>query len=190
MLATPSTAAIACLLGLGLLAGCSSVPPRPTRADLGDRVRIRIDGRDPAASSITTADYFLFFLVIDVDGGRRPVRANTTLCASSEGIALGISTDVFGALDRELWAEIDETSRGDHELCEDFVLPPGTMLCFEPGTCFAYRIVDEGPRMVAELAPEVRIGQIRADGSDYVELQPVDGPELPRAADPPGWPRL
>lgn len=186
------------LLVAAVGAGCAASPkdgdaaasPTPTRspapADLADRVRIRIAGRE--IPSITSADYFLFFVVLGEDGRREPIRVLATLYMSSGGLALAAGSQVWFTFDQEDWPELDSSRHGPEDLCEDFGLPPGTRLCFEPGTFFAYRIVDEGPTMVADLDPEIWIGQLRADGSGYVELQPSDGPELPRAQDPPDWP--
>lgn len=176
-------------LGLGLLAACTAPPaPMPTPAELGDRVRIRIDGRNREVPSITTADYFLSFVALGPDGQRKACRVYAPESAESEGLSLSVGSRIFRVFAREGWPDLGETRHGDPALCEDLVLPPGVSLCFEPGTCFAYRIVDHGLTMAADLDPEIRIGQIRADGSGYVELQPGAGPVLPRADDPPNWP--
>lgn len=176
-------------IGLALLAGCAAAPPPMPRPDeLGDRVRIRIVGRNPDVPSITTADCFLSFVALGPDGQRKACRVYAPESAESEGLSLVVGSRIFRVFDREGWPDLGETRHGDPTLGEDLVLPPGVSLCFEPGSCFAYRIVDHGPTMAADLDPEIRIGQLRADGSGYVELQPVAGPDLPRAADPPGWP--
>lgn len=158
----------------------------PAPDELADRVRVRIAGRE--IPSITSADYFLFFVVQGDDGRGEPIRVLATHYTSCEGLSLVAGSRVWFAFDQEGWPELGPSRHGPADLCADFALPPGTRLCFEPGTFFAYRIVDEGPTMVADLDPEISIGQLRADGSGYVELPPSAGPELPRAQDPPGWP--
>jgi hypothetical protein len=81
-----------------------------------------------------------------------------------------------------------ESLHGDRELVHDFVLPPGWRLDFAPGRFYAYRVADPDSRMVADLDPEVRFGQVSADGSRYVDLQATAGPDRRGSEFPPGWP--
>lgn len=174
------------LLALGALASCAtSHPSVPTPDELGNRLRVRIAGRD--VLSITSADYFLYAVVRGPDGERRGVNVLAPESASSEGLSLGLGMDIrrtFGLPD----IEIAETLITEQNLSEDILLPDGYTLCFEPGTFYAYRIIDHGKTMAADLDPEVRLGSIRADGRHYFEVEPSDGPVIKRAATPPGWP--
>jgi hypothetical protein len=108
--------------------------------------------------------------------------------SESEGIAgeLGVKIqDVYG-LPPLVFAE--SLHAEDPALVHDFLLPAGYTLDFAPGHFYAYRVDRPRQRMIADLAPEIRLGQVSADGSRYLELQPSAGPDLVGSEDPPGWP--
>ena len=168
-----------------LFAGCAAgADPAPLA--LGNRIRVRIEGRGEVPS-ITTADYFLYLTVRGPDGTRWATRVLAPETAESEGMSLFVGKHIEKKCDLPD-VELTETLHGDRSCCEDIVLAPGYTLCFDPGSYYSYRIVDRGQTMIAERQAEIRLGAITADGSRYVEVEGADGPPLERAADPPGWP--
>lgn len=179
-----ATTLLVALLAPGF-AACVYAPALPTRADLANRMRIRIEGRE--IPSITTADYFIYCVVEGPDGTRRGIDVLAPESSSSEGLSLQIGMDIRSAFELPD-IELGETIGGEPNFSEDIMLPPGFMLCFEPGTFYAYRIIDHSRTMAADLAPEIRLGQLRKDGLAYYEVQASDGPNLERAKSPPNWP--
>jgi len=171
---------------LALFMVACATAPGPTPAELGNRIRIRIAGRGKVPS-ITTADYFLYLMVRGPDGGIAATRLLAPETMESEGLSLILGKRIE-ALFELPDVELTETLHGDPSCGEDIVLPAGCTLCFAPGSYYAYRIVDRSRIMTADLAPEIQLGVITADGSRYVELQPAAGPALERAKDPPSWP--
>jgi len=173
------------VLGLLALNACVGQPALPSPADLSNRIRVRIDSRE--IPTITTADYFIYAVVRGPDGTRRGVNAYAPAYISSEGLSLMLGMKIertFQLPDIEL----EETLKIEPSLAEDILLPDGYTLCFEPGTFYAYRIIDAGRTMAADLAPEIRLGQLTKDGTSYVEVAASNGPILKRAATPPNWP--
>ena len=167
-----------------LFAGCAASGPAPE--SLGNRIRVRIEGRGNE-KSITTADYFLYVTVRGPDGKLSATRLYAPATMDSEGMSLITGKHIEKLCDLPR-IELKETLHGDPRCAEDVVLAPGYTLCFEPGSYFAYRIVDRTRTMTADRAAEIRLGMITADGSSYVELESADGPAIERATDPPGWP--
>ena len=180
---TPVSASV---LVLAWVLGACAAPPVPRPDELGNRIRVRVAGRG-TVPSITTADYFLYFVVRGPDGRRASLRVLASETAESEGTALFLGKKIEVLLDLPR-VQVVETLHGDTDCAEDIVLAPGCSLCFEPGSHYAYRIVDRSWRMAADRDPELHVGMITADGTGYVELQPASGPLLQRAQDPPGWP--
>lgn len=175
----------ATLLLLSFLAGCATSTD-PTPSQLGTRLRVRIEGRE--IPSITSADYFVFLMIRGPDGRVEGIKTLTPESTASEGLSLMIGTRIesrFSLPDLRLTETIHAA---DPSLAEDIVLPEGYTLCFAPGSFYAYRIIDNGQTMAADLAPEIRLGAITADGSRYIEVRPTAGPVIPRATTPPGWP--
>ena len=168
-----------------LLVACAA--PSPADAGpLGDRVRVRIASRGDVAS-ITTARYWLLLQVRGPGDRVESFGVNAPEHSESEGIGGELAVKIASVLDLPYFA-IVESLHGDRELVHDFVLPPGWRLDFAPGRFYAYRVADPDGRMVADLDPEVRFGQISADGSRYVELQATAGPDRRGSEFPPGWP--
>jgi hypothetical protein len=167
-----------------LLTGCTAAGPAPE--SLGNRIRVRIDGRG-REPSITTADYFLYLMVRGPDGRLHATRIHAPETAESEGMSLVIGKHIEKLCELPK-VELVETLHGDPRCAEDIVLAPGYTLSFAPGSYYAYRIVDRTRTMHADRAAEIRLGMITADGSRYLELEAADGPPLERATDPPGWP--
>ena len=158
----------------------------PARPELGDRIRVRIEGRGHE-KSITTADYFLYLVLRSPDGRLAATRIYAPDTIESEGAALILGKRFEGLFDLPK-VELAETRHGDPRCAHDVVLPPGYSLCFDPDTYFAYRIADGTRTMHADRAAEIRLGVITADGAGYVELEAADGPPIERATDPHGWP--
>lgn len=174
-------------LGLATLTltACVQSPGLPSPTDLGNRIRVRIDGRE--IPSITTADYFIYAAVRGPDGTRHGVDLYAPAYSSSEGLSLGLGMRIARTFELPD-TELEESLKTEPSLAEDILLPDGYTLCFEPGTFYAYRIIDHGPTMAADLAPEIRLGQLTKDGTSYVEVAPSSGPIIKRAAPPPNWP--
>tara|TARA_R110002094_G_scaffold64192_7_gene74500 strand:- start:2 stop:559 length:558 start_codon:yes stop_codon:yes gene_type:complete len=171
---------------LALLSACATHhAAAPPPEALGNRIRVRIEGRE--VDSITSADYFLYLMVRAPDGKRTGINALGPESVSAPGMALGLASIIRMRCDLPNLELIDPTA-SDPKWSTDIVLPPGYTLCCEPGSFYAYRIIEGGPTMAADLNPEVRISAIRADGTRYFEVPPSDGPLLKRAAMPPGWP--
>ena len=167
---------------LAVLSACasptSSVAPPPDQ--IGNRVRILIEGRD--VESITSADYFLYCVVRTREGQRHGIRTLLPESVSSPGSALSIATGIerkCGLPD----VEIREGTDKDPKWSSEFVLPEGYSLCCELGAFYAYRIVDGGPAMRADLTPEVRLQVSSQDGSSYFDVPPSDGPGDPTRGD-------
>lgn len=177
---------VACLLVgcLSVVGGCvgggaAAVP------ELGARVRCRIAGRGDVPS-ITSADHRVFVVLQERDGRRLPVRVFSPKYASSEGLlgAIGVRAASLLQRERPTWSE---SLHGDPELVHDMLFE-GVDLCFEPGSFYVYRHDGETGRFVADPDPEIRLGQLRADGSGYEELTPSLGPAIDYDDDPAGWP--
>jgi|688.fasta_scaffold278486_2 hypothetical protein len=180
-----ATSAVA-FAAVGVLLAACAAPRNPADTPLGDRVRVRIASRGDI-NSITTARYWL---LLQVRGPRDRVESfgvNAPEASESESIGGSFAVKLESVLDLPDLADV-ESLHGDPELCHDFVLTPGWSLDFTPGRFYAYRVAGPDGRMVADLDPEIRIGQSTADGSRYVELQPTAGPDRRGAEFPPGWP--
>ena len=176
-------AAIAVAL-LVAMNGCTMSTPPP--AELGNRLRVRIASRGDVPS-ITTAGYWLLLVLRDPEGrlvsfgDYCPKWSDSESCIGSLGVKAHSLLDLPGS-------EAAESRHGDRELCHDVILPQGYTLSFAPGHHYAYRDGTGDRAWVADAAPEVRIGQITADGSRYVELTASDGPPLAGDQLPPNWP--
>jgi len=179
-----AAAQLGALLLIGA-AGCASAT-RPSPAELGNRVRVRIVSRGDIPS-ITTADYRLLLMLRTPDGRLETFGVHAPATSDCESIAGALAVKIRSVF--ALPVVFCESLRADDPtLVHDFVLPAGYTLDFTPGRFYAYRVADPSRRKVADLAPEIRIGQITADGGRYLELQPTAGPEVRGSADPPGWP--
>lgn len=165
-------------------AGCAAEPGSVSES-LGNRLRVRIEGRGQE-KSITTADYFLYLMFRCPDGTLAETRIYAPEFAESEGMSLDIGTHIERYHDPAR-VRLEETLHGDPRCCHDIVLPAGVSISFEPGSYFAYRIVDHTRMMRVDRDAEIRLGMITADGSRYVEVESADGPPIERATDPPGW---
>ncbi len=172
------------LVAVALTAACTS-PPAPDVGELGSRVRVRIVSRGEIPS-ITTARYRLLVGIRGPDGRVEGFGVSAPEYAESESIGGALAIKFVSVLELPD-LESPESLHGEPELVHDFVLPKGYALDFTPGRFFAYRVIGDD-RLVADLAPEIRIGQITADGSRYLELTPTAGPDLGESDDPPGWP--
>ena len=168
-----------------VLVACAA--PAPSVAEeLGDRVRVRIVSRGDVPS-ITTGRYRLLLQVRGPDGFVESFGVNAPEHSDSESVAGQIAVKVASVLRLPKFAFV-ESLHGDPELVHAFVLPKGFLLDFAPGRFYALRAVGSDGRMVADLEPEIRFGQITADGSRYVELAATVGPDVLGTDDPPGWP--
>lgn len=173
---------------MATLSACATPAPSvtpPAPEDVGNRIRILIRGRD--VESITSADYFLYVVIRTPDG--RHVGTSTLLpeSVSSPGSALSMSVQIerrCGLPDLEIVEGTDE----DPQWSTEIVLPEGYSMSCEPGTFYAYRIIDYGKTMAADRAPEVRVQASSKDGSRFYDVPPSDGPVIRRAATPPDWP--
>jgi hypothetical protein len=173
------------LLVVVVLAAACASPPAPEIGELGSRVRVRIVSRGEVAS-ITTARYRLLVCIRGPEGRVESFGVSAPRFSESESIGGSLAAKFKSVLDLPN-LEFVESLQGAPELVHDFVLPKGYALDFTPGRFFAYRVAANG-RLVADLAPEIRFGQITADGSRYLELAPTAGPDLGEDDDPPGWP--
>ncbi|MCB9877728.1 MAG: hypothetical protein H6835_09025 [Planctomycetes bacterium] len=170
---------------LALLFGaCASSAPSPDQ--LGPRIRCRIVARGPV-DSITSAEHRVFLLLVAADGTRRAVRLFSPAYAESEGICGELGVDGEILFERE-GAENHESVAGEPTKVHDVVIADDIGLCFAPGSFYVYRRVEGTKRFAADPDPEIRFGQVRRDGSGYVELTPSLGPEIGYDDDPPGWP--
>lgn len=172
-------------LVVATVAVACTTPPAPELGELGNRVRVRIVSRGEVAS-ITTARYRLLVCIRGPEGRVESFGVSAPEYAESEFIGGALAVKFTSVLDLPN-LESHESLHGAADLVHDFVLPKGYALDFTPGRFFAYRVAANG-RLVADLAPEIRFGQITADGSRYVELLPTAGPDLGEGDDPPGWP--
>ena len=167
-----------------VLAACAAAPD-PAPAELGNRIRITVEGRG-REPSITTADYWLLFVVRDANGRRLSLGVHASEWADSASVAGELGAKIQSALETPP-VRTDETLQGIPEQAHDIVLPPGIALCFEAGCHYAYRVVDAN-RREAELQPEIRVAMLSADSTGYVELRPGAGPPIGPAQLPPNWP--
>ena len=172
------------IASLAALSACKLPAPPPSPDELGNRLRVLVTGRE--VESITTADYFLFLMVRAPDGTRTGINTYVPGYGSSGGMALGISVYIERRCDLPDLELIDKP--GKNPVWCDIVLPKGYSLCLEPGSHYAYRIVDHGPTMAADLNAEIHLLASSKDGTRYYEVAASDGPVLKRAATPPGWP--
>lgn len=172
--------AVLCLIA----AGCAATPV--VTEPLGQRLRIRIAGRGQEPS-ITSAEHLLFLVLRTPDGRAVPVRLHSPEYEESEGLcgSIGVRAEYALGLPAVTYAE---SLHGDARLVHDLVLAPGYGLDFAPGAFFACRRVDATNRFVAETGSEIRVGQITADGSRYIEAASGHGVEATYDTDPPGWP--
>lgn len=163
-----------------LLAACTTVE-QPTPAELGQRVRVRVDGRE--IDSILTRDCFVFFAVLCPDGTRVPMRIRAPASSGCEGLSLIVANEITmrcscGDLD------LVPAQHGPKDQVADLVLPDGYALDFTPGSYLVYAIAADRTA-TADTGPELRLGQIAADGTRYVELSPASGPKLALHGRPP-----
>ncbi|MEZ6036248.1 MAG: hypothetical protein R3F29_02125 [Planctomycetota bacterium] len=176
---------LSCGLGLvTLLAACVGSPSSP--AELGPRIRCRIVARGPV-DSITSAEHRVFVVLVDGSGARKKVRLFSPEYAESEGLCGELGVDGEILFERE-GAENHESLTGELTKVHDVVISDDIGLCFEPGSYYVYRRIEGTKRFAADPDPEIRFGQVRRDGSGYVELTPSVGPEIGYDDDPPGWP--
>jgi hypothetical protein len=165
-------------------AGCVTTPTG-TEA-MGQRIRVRIAGRGQEPS-ITSAEHRIFLVLRRPDGRTVPMRMHSPQYDESEGLcgSIGVRAESLLDLSESTFAE---SLHGAAPLVHDLVLPPGHTVVGAPGAFFVCRQVAGTNRFVAEADPEIRLGQITADGSRYVELTPGRGIEVTYETDPPGWP--
>jgi len=173
-----------------LAVGCASSSTQATGgltpAELGNRIRVRIEGRD--LPGITSADYFLHWMIVGPDGRREAFRTLVVATSGSEDICGAIGIRAQQRFDAGRVEYVESLHGDDLRLVHDVVLPPGHSLCLDRGCYYAYRVIDSGSTMAADLLPEIRLGAITADGARYVEVRATDGLILARASLPAGWP--
>jgi len=165
------------------LAACAAVE-RPTADQLGQRVRLRVAGREIA--SILTQDYFVFFAVLDQQGQRVPMRIRVPESGGSKGMSLAFANIITMRCDCGDLDLVPSRHGDDPECVADLVLPDGYALDFSPGSYVVYE-VHEDRTLTVDRAPELRLAQITRDGSRYIELPAHNGPDLAIDGRPPGF---
>ncbi len=156
-----------------------------TRPELGNRLRIRIHGRE--VPSITSVDYFVFLKVEGPDGRRHPIRIRVPESSGSEGLTFVLANAIEERTDLGELAITESLHTSGADLSEDVLLPEGWRLCFGDGEFHVFQIPFGQREIVADPAPEVRVGSITADGARYVEVHATTGPAIPIGGRPAGW---
>ena len=155
---------------------------------LGQRLRVRIAGRGQEPS-ITSAEHRIFLLLRAPDGRILPWQEHSPEYEESEGLCGSIGVRLGSVLELPSLT-VAESLHGNAPLVHDLVLPPGYTVVDAPGSFFVCRRIAGTTRFVADADPEIRLGQIAADGSRYFELTPGHGVEVTYETAPPGWPQL
>lgn len=168
---------------LALTAACAAGPV-PSPVELGNRIRVRVEGRG-AESTITSADHHLLFVVRAANGRRVALGVFVPEYADSASVAGGLAAKIASVFATD--GHVVETRHGSASHCEEVDLPPGFALCFEPGCHYVYRVGSDG-RREPDLEPEIRLEMLAADGSSYVPLRPTRGTVFGPDDALPHWP--